>query len=76
MLGLLSWCDYALAGLGFFVLVKAVLYFSSSNHRLPPGPPTDPIIGHARTILPKDTFKTYAKWGKTLGASVCFVVPG
>lgn len=63
----LSWSDYALAGATVVVLGKAVLYLSSPTLHLPPSPPADPLIGHARIIPLTQPYKTYAEWGKKYG---------
>ena len=67
MLQLTTWSDYALTGISLLVLVKTVSYLSLPAVRLPPSPPSDPIIGHARKIPLEEPQKTYADWGKTLG---------
>lgn len=67
MLKTASWSDYVIIGIGFYAIVKTIDYFSSSKPRLPPSPPGDPIIGHARMIPPDQPYKVYAKWAKTYG---------
>lgn len=67
MLQTASWSDYAIAGINFYALVKTIHYFLSSKPKLPPSPPGDPIIGHARMIPPDQPYKVYAKWAKAYG---------
>lgn len=62
-----SWSDYAIAVTISVILVKAISYFSSSEAMLPPSPPSDPIIGHARMVPFKEPYKLYAEWEKTYG---------
>jgi hypothetical protein len=40
---------------------------SGRGMNLPPGPPSDTIIGHLRSIPPQYQEKTFAEWGKTYG---------
>lgn len=42
-------------------------YQTDSQLPLPPGPPADPIIGHARFIPPQYSWKTFSDWGKKWG---------
>ena len=65
----LSWSDYVLAGATIVAFGKAVLYLSTPAHSLPPSPPADPLIGHARKIPLVEPYKTYAEWGKKYGIS-------
>jgi hypothetical protein len=49
-----------------------VLAFASSQLRnrgkvLPPGPPTDPIIGHVRSMPLEYAWRTFGEWGKKWG---------
>lgn len=73
-----SWSDYALAGASLLALVKAASYLAAPTHRLPPSPPAEPIIGHARKIPIGDAHKTYAEWGKKYGmprsSSLCIIL--
>lgn len=73
--------------LGFldFVALIAFLVFAKAywtKHRkpyglpYPPGPMPLPLVGNIFDILNKNTWKTYAKWGKTYGAVVSFTVLG
>ncbi|PAV15713.1 cytochrome P450 [Pyrrhoderma noxium] len=34
---------------------------------LPPSPPPEPILGHLRLVPPEFQWKTFSKWGKTVG---------
>ena len=59
--------------LGFLILKRSR---DARRDRLPPGPPADPIIGHARFIPPQYSWKTFAEWGKTWGAyTITLYVP-
>ncbi|KAH8116038.1 cytochrome P450 [Phellopilus nigrolimitatus] len=49
-----------------FTLIKRWKSNSQSTS-LPPGPPADPIIGHARKIPRERSWETYAEWGKSYG---------
>ncbi|KAI5121129.1 hypothetical protein M0805_002801 [Coniferiporia weirii] len=53
--------------LGFVVILKLVLDLGAPPGSLPPGPPLDPIIGHARKISKDHSWVTFAEWGKTYG---------
>ncbi|EHK99044.1 putative O-methylsterigmatocystin oxidoreductase [Glarea lozoyensis 74030] len=54
---------YILSGLLLFVLYK-FLKPQKQSLPLPPSPPTDPILGHIRSIPSKNPELTYMKWGK------------
>ena len=60
--------DYVVAGVTIFILTKTLSYLILPSRRLPPGPPADPIIGHARKIPLDEPYRTYAEWGKQYGA--------
>ena len=52
--------------------VAAVLFFNflrilGREQSLPPSPPGDPIIGHARRIPREYPWETFSEWKKTLG---------
>ena len=48
----------------------AVLFFPQRASNLPPGPPADPIIGHARIIPIDYQWKTFASWRKKYGLCI------
>ena len=50
-----------------FVLAKAYVAYNTPQARLPPSPPGDPIIGHARKMPLEEPYKTFAEWGKRYG---------
>ncbi|KAI5121128.1 hypothetical protein M0805_002800 [Coniferiporia weirii] len=56
-----------LGGLVFLVFLKLILDLRAPFGNLPPGPPMDPIIGHARKISKDRSWETFAEWGKTYG---------
>ncbi|KAJ8520746.1 hypothetical protein ONZ45_g2483 [Pleurotus djamor] len=43
---------------------------------LPPGPPAEPLIGHARVFPTKDKETTLHEWSKQYGDVMCFRLPG
>lgn len=62
-----SWTYYALAATGAIIFAKATAGLVSLESPLPPSPPGDLILGHARVIPLKEPHKTYAEWGKQYG---------
>ena len=49
---------------------------SSRQASLPPGPPSDPILGHLRVIPTKNQAEIFHSWAKLYGTcpfSVCFL---
>ncbi|KAH8116040.1 cytochrome P450 [Phellopilus nigrolimitatus] len=62
------------AALALIIALRRTLVARSG--RLPPSPPADPIIGHARK-LPRDySWETYAKWGRSYGDVISAYVLG
>lgn len=51
----------------FFITVS---FSSPHDNKLPPSPPGDPIIGHARLIPFDYQWKTFASWKKKYGSHV------
>ncbi|KAH8116037.1 cytochrome P450 [Phellopilus nigrolimitatus] len=64
MLLLLTSLFAALAGI---VILKKSRRTNGQSNRLPPGPPADLIIGHARKIPHERSWETFAEWGKNYG---------
>ncbi|KAK3386869.1 cytochrome P450 [Podospora didyma] len=59
-----------LAGLALaaaFTMVYLVIFVGKRDSRLPPGPPTLPIIGNLHQIPTKRTHLQFAKWAKQYG---------
>ncbi|KAH8116042.1 cytochrome P450 [Phellopilus nigrolimitatus] len=55
------------AGLALFVVLRKICRTNERTGHLPPGPPADFIIGHARKLPRESAWKTYAEWGKSYG---------
>lgn len=56
------------------ILCISFLVFLLSRKKqlnLPPSPPSDPVIGHARYIPPEHPWKTFAAWRKKFGEFSC-----
>jgi hypothetical protein len=53
------------AALALSFVYKTLAFHGQRN--LPPGPPSDPFIGHARKIPPEYQEKAFAEWTKTYG---------
>lgn len=70
MLDLSSWIICTILA-STAVLTKLILSIAlpsaSSGSKLPPSPPAEPIMGHARLIPTKEPYRTYAEWGKLYG---------
>lgn len=60
---------FILAPVSVLVLTKIIISFASPKTNLPPSPPAEPFLGHARKIPTKEPYRTYAEWGKIYGAS-------
>lgn len=58
---------YILLGVTLLAAYKLVAYLGAPASRLPPSPPSDPLIGHALKIPLDEPYKTYAEWGKNYG---------
>lgn len=71
MLDLSSWLIYAIVLASTAALTKFTLSIAlqsaSTGSKLPPSPPAEPILGHARLIPTKEPYRTYAEWGKLYG---------
>lgn len=67
MSGLSLWPYFVLVAAGMVVAMKITAYLTSSATSLPPSPPADPILGHARILPPTGRHKAYADWGKRYG---------
>ncbi|EPE37001.1 Cytochrome P450 [Glarea lozoyensis ATCC 20868] len=63
---------YILSGLLLFVLYK-FLKPQKQSLPLPPSPPTDPILGHIRSIPSKNPELTYMKWGKQYNTDILYL---
>ena len=56
----------------FLALFVAFLAYKSTRRRsarlpLPPGPPADPLIGHARVMPVRNPEEKFYEWGKKYG---------
>lgn len=51
----------------FGALLIARKWMISQSALLPPSPPSDPIIGHARYIPLEYSWKTFSAWRKSFG---------
>ncbi|KAI5122655.1 hypothetical protein M0805_007917 [Coniferiporia weirii] len=59
---------------GFLVSLVLLLFCiflmrrrNTSSSPLPPSPPAEPFIGHARKLPQTHSWKTYATWGRSYG---------
>ena len=50
-----------------YLVIKLSLKYLGRQRRLPPSPPADPVIGHARYISADFSWITFAEWGKKWG---------
>jgi hypothetical protein len=49
------------------VVVANIKFWTANDVSLPPGPPAEPLIGHARLIPRKDQAEFYHEMGKSYG---------
>lgn len=57
----------ALAYATVAICLRAKHEYTGSQMPLPPGPPADPILGHARYMPRLYPWKTFSEWGKRWG---------
>ncbi|KAH6626478.1 cytochrome P450 [Chaetomium sp. MPI-SDFR-AT-0129] len=61
-----------LAAIVLFSVYRALWSRNAGNPPLPPGPPSEPLVGHYR-IVPQDAaFRRYADWAKEYDTDVLF----
>jgi hypothetical protein len=62
--------SYCILSALLVVSVVLIVYLGSGRAKkapLPPGPPQDPLIGHARMIPRQGQAELYHEWSKTYG---------
>ncbi|KAF9258225.1 cytochrome P450 [Marasmius fiardii PR-910] len=58
------------------ILGTVVLFRRRTRRSLPPGPPSDPLIGHLRIIPQEKQAEVFHEWAKTYGDVMYLEVPG
>ncbi|KAJ8520580.1 hypothetical protein ONZ45_g2645 [Pleurotus djamor] len=66
------------SGLSLIIAGSIPLYFVNKSRKLPlpPGPPTDPLIGHLRIFPTKDQEVVLYEWSRKYGDVMSFRLPG
>ncbi|KAL5498334.1 hypothetical protein ACEPAH_2476 [Sanghuangporus vaninii] len=70
-----NFVSLSLAVLAVVVFTKEIL-FAPSSRKLPPSPPSDPIIGNARVMPLEYAYKTFGAWMKKYGDLIYVSVLG
>ena len=63
-----------IAALSLVILLARLLSRKRYPAPLPPGPPADPILGHARIFPRIDPQLTFLEWGKQYGQIALFTL--
>ncbi|CEL54795.1 O-methylsterigmatocystin oxidoreductase OS=Aspergillus flavus (strain ATCC 200026 / FGSC A1120 / NRRL 3357 / JCM 12722 / SRRC 167) GN=ordA PE=2 SV=1 [Rhizoctonia solani AG-1 IB] len=64
----------ALVPWGLYILIRR---YQRLKLPLPPGPKSDPLIGHLRVLPASDEHRAYARWGKELNSEIISIsIPG
>ncbi|KAI0320146.1 cytochrome P450 [Amylostereum chailletii] len=63
------------AALVFILTLTLYFIFHTANSRLPPGPPSLPVVGNLFNVPTQEPWKVYARWSKKYGdlMSVCIL---
>lgn len=75
MLPLFSYRVIVELGLAFVLVIVLVQFLRRRDGLpLPPGPPSEFLLGHARVMPRENVAETYAKWGKEYSTSTALAL--